>query len=209
MRRTGGAPSGPGPVPGILVAHEDGVAEVAPWVLLRRAKPRGKHRSEQPPDEDAGQQPTKPSHRRSPTANTNSSTGRPPIRCSSMIRSSFSSSRPACQVPSGYTTQIAPSSQMRRQSTLLRSTLPVPGYRGSPRCPGFPPTAVGPMSARVPQTSLEMPPEGVGHFVRGALRSGLVGAKEDVALSPGDGKGFGDGVETLGWLHSQKLPSRY
>jgi hypothetical protein len=49
-----------------------------------------------------------------------SSTGRPPMRCSWMMRSAFSGVTRRYHVPSGYTTQIGPSLQMRRHRHLVR-----------------------------------------------------------------------------------------
>ena len=53
-------------------------------------------------------------------AKASSATGRPPTRCSWMIRSRASGVQRRYQTPSGYTTAIGPSRQMRRQSTLER-----------------------------------------------------------------------------------------
>ena len=49
-----------------------------------------------------------------------SSTTRPPIRCSWIIRSAFSGVTWRYHAPSGYTTAIGPSLQMRRQLHLVR-----------------------------------------------------------------------------------------
>ncbi len=53
-------------------------------------------------------------------AKHSSSTTRPPIRCSWMIRSAFSGVTFRYHAPSGYTTQIGPSMQMRRHWHLVR-----------------------------------------------------------------------------------------
>ena len=53
-----------------------------------------------------------------------SSTGRPPTRCSWMIRSSTGGSQARYQVPSGYTTAMGPPSQMRRQFAFVRRMPP-------------------------------------------------------------------------------------
>ena len=53
-------------------------------------------------------------------ANASSSTMRPWIRCSSMMRSRASGVAEWYQTPSGYTSAMGPCSQMRRQLTLVR-----------------------------------------------------------------------------------------
>src|SRR5690606_19186260 len=87
----------------LVVAHEHGAAGYSQRVLLRWLETRVDTGPEHPEDDPAHQQPGEPSSHRasSPTANTRSSTGRPPIRCSSITLSSLASSRPAYQVPSG------------------------------------------------------------------------------------------------------------
>ena len=53
-------------------------------------------------------------------AKASSATGRPPIRCSWMMRSSTSGVQPRYQVPSGYTTAIGPSRQIRKHQACVR-----------------------------------------------------------------------------------------
>ena len=84
------------------IADEHRAARDTQGMLLWRLEIGLEPRAERSPHDDATQHPLPELHCfRLPTAKDRSSTGSPPMRCSSMIRSSFSMSRLAYQVPSG------------------------------------------------------------------------------------------------------------
>ena len=86
----------------LLIPYIHGPTLQTPGMFLGPFEDRFDVRAQESPESPASQQASQPLHLlKSPLANESSVTGWPPTRCSSTMRSSFSSSRPAYQVPSG------------------------------------------------------------------------------------------------------------